>query len=424
MDIKTKSADGTTVLESGFSINPVYIGGGSLGGTATTTVQGKIVSAYDGTTGLDGVNVMLQSPVLGPMPRAVSTTGGGNYSFTDLPTNNDYFIFTESFIDPSSTTTDYFGFGEPSPMRATSTSIINRNISLTSTVGGVSFAVKLTAAANTFTTATEQIDIFAGGPGQFTVKTATPGTGALTASTVATLNLPKQNGFWTIGIGPAMPKDGMMMGPPPSPAWTMPKPIQLNMTGCPGSCSVSDAGLPKTEHTFTISAANKTIAGVVKDASGTTIANAMIFAFSPSQGSGTGGQSDTSGKFSLNVTEGSYNVGAFFPGMGQSRELSIEVTSAASSYVFVDGSKTSSTGQTGANPLVLTIKKPSYTITGKVSDGSNNIANAPVFAYRTDGPGNANAMTDSSGNYTLYVDTGAWQVGALCPVTAEWTTSR
>ena len=264
-------------------------------------------------------------------------------------------------------------------MRATSTSIINRNISLTSTLGGVSFAVKLTALAGTFTTATEQIDIFAGGPGQFTVKTATPGTGARDAWTAATLNLPKQNGFWTIGIGPAMPKDGMMMGPPPSPAWTMPRPIQLNMTGCPSSCAVTDAGLPKAEHTFTISAATKTIAGVVKDASGTTIANAMIFAFSPSQGSGTGGQSDTSGKFSLNVTEGSYNVGAFFPGMGQSRELSVEVTSAASNYVFVDGSKTSSTGQTGANPLVLTIKKPSYTITGKVSDGSNNIANAPVF---------------------------------------------
>ena len=366
---------------------------------------------------------MLQSPVLGPMPRAVSTTGGGNYSFTDLPTNNDYFIFTESFIASSSitvgggntaTTTSYFGFGEPSPMRATSTSIINRNISLTSTLGGVSFAVKLTALASTFT-AGEQIDIFAGGPGQFTVQTDTPGTDALVASTRKTLNLPKQNGVWTIGIGPAMPKDGMMMGPPPSPAWTMPRPLQLNMTGCPDSCSLTEAGNPKGEHTFTISATSKTIAGVVKDASGTTIANAMIFAFSPSQGFGTGGQSDTSGKFSLNVTEGSYNVGAFFPGMGQSRELSVEVTSAASSYVFVDGSKTSSTGQTGANPLVLTIKKPSYTITGKVSDGSNNIANAPVFAYRTDGSGNANAMTDSSGNYTLYVDNGAWQVGAFVP---------
>ena len=187
------------------------------------------------------------------------------------------------------------------------------------------------------------------------------------------------------------------------------------MTGCPDNCSVTDAGLPKTEHTFTISAANKTISGAVKDASGTTIANAMIFAFSPSQGSGTQGQSDTSGKVSLNVTEGSYNVGAFFPGMGQSRELSVEVTSAASNYVFVDGSKTSSTGQTGANPFVLTIKKPSYTITGKVSDGSNNIASTPVFAYRTDGPGNANAMTDSSGNYSLYVDNGAWQVGAFVP---------
>ena len=414
LTIKTKSSDGATILESSFNVNPVYIGGGVLGGTATTTVQGKIVSAYDGTTGLDGVTVMLQSPVLGPMPRAVDTAGGGNYSFTDLPTNNDYFLSTQSFVDPTGTTTSYFGFGEPSPMRATSTSIINRNISLTSVIGGASFAVKLTAGASTFSS-TEKLDIFAGGPGQFTVKTATPGVGALTASTIATLNLPKQNGVWTIGIGPAMPKDGMMMGPPTAPLWVMPKPIQLNMTGCPSACALTDAGSPKTSHTFTITATSKTIAGVVKDASGSTIANAMIFAFSPNQGFGTQGQSDTSGKFSLNVNEGSYNVGAFFPGMGQSRELSVEVTSAVSNYVFVDGSKTSSTGQTGANPLVLTIKKPSYTITGKVSDGSNNIANAPVFAYRTDGPGNANAMTDSSGNYTLYVDTGAWQVGAHVP---------
>ena len=110
-------------------------------------------------------------------------------------------------------------------------------------------------------------------------QTATPGTGALTASTIATLIFPNKTDFWTIGIGPAMPKDGMMMGPLPAPAWTMPKPIQLNMTGCPGSCSVTDAGLPKTEHTFTISAANKTIAGVVKDASGTTIRQRYDFRF-------------------------------------------------------------------------------------------------------------------------------------------------
>lgn len=414
LTIKTKSADGATILESSFNVNPVYIGGGVIGGTATTTVQGKIVSAYDGTTGLDGVNVMLQSPVLGPMPKSVSTAGGGNYSFTGLPINNDYFISTQSFIDPTGTTTDYFGFGEPSPVRATSTSVINRNISLTSAAEGVSFAVKLTASGSTFTSS-EQLDIFAGGPGQFTVKTATPGAGALAAATIATLNIPKQNGVWTIGIGPAMPKDGMMMGPPTAPLWVMPKPIQLNMTGCPSNCVISDAGLPKTTHTFTISTASKTIVGVVKDGNGSTIANAMVFAFSPTQGFGTQAQSDTSGKFSLNVNEGSYNVGAFFPGMGQSRELSVEVSSALSNYVFIDGSKTASTGQTGLNPFILTIKKPSYTITGKVSDGSNNIANAPVFAYRTNGPGNANAMTDSSGNYTLYVDNGAWQVGAHVP---------
>ncbi|RJQ32488.1 hypothetical protein C4572_01120 [Candidatus Parcubacteria bacterium] len=419
LDIKTKSADGTTILESGFSVNPVYIGG-SIGGGATTTVQGQIFSSYDGTTGLNGVTVMLHSPALGPMPRTVSTSGTGNFSFTDLPVNNDYFLFMEPNIDPSGTSTDYFGFGEPSPVRATSTSIITKNITLTPMTAAVSLSINLTAAINTFS-ASEQLDVFAGGPGQFVVKTVTPGASALTNSNITTLKIPQQNGMWFVGIGPAMPKDGMMMGPPPAPAWVMPKPLELNMTGCPSACVLSDTGLPKSSHTFTVSATNKTISGILKDASGTLMSNAMIYAYSPTQRMGTQGQTDSSGKFSLNVVEGLYNVGAFFPGMGQSKEVSVEVTTAVSNYVYIDGSKTPSTGQTGANPFILTIKKPAYTITGKVSDGSNYIANAPVFAYRTDGPGHADAMTDSSGNYTLYVDNGAWMVNAHVPGYGQMT---
>jgi hypothetical protein len=227
LDIKTRSSSGA-LLESGFSTNPVYIGGGNFGGMATTTIRGQVLSAYDDTTGLNGVDVMLHSPILGPMPRTVTTSnngyGGGNdgeFQFTNLPTNNDYYIFMEPVVSPTGTTTGYFGSMEPMPIRATSTSVITNNLTLTATTSAISFSIKLTASADTFA-AGEKIDIFAGGPGQFIVQTVTPGSSALTAQEIAVLSLPQQNGMWFIGIGPAMPKDGMMMGPPPSPDWVMP----------------------------------------------------------------------------------------------------------------------------------------------------------------------------------------------------------
>jgi len=50
-----------------------------------------------------------------------------------------------------------------------------------------------------------------------------------------------------------------------------------------------------------------------------------------------------------------------------------------------------------------------------VTDGSNVVSYAPVWAYRTDGPGHADTMTDSSGNYILYVSTGTWNIGSYVP---------
>ena len=422
LDVKTKAADGATILESNFNVNPIFIGGGGFVGMATTTIQGRVLTVYDGTTGLNGINIMLMSPILGPMPRQITTVTSGNYSFTNLPANNDYWLFTEPIVNPTTvtgggaTTTGYFGLMEPAPMRATSTSIINRNITLTATTSAVSLQISLTAAASTFSS-TEQIDIFAGGPGNFTRQTITPGVAALNYGATTTLSFQKAsstNGSWWVSVGPAMPKDGsMMMGPPPMPNWVMPSPLELNMAGCPQNCVLTQAGSPKTTHMFIVTAANKTIAGIVKDASGNTISNAMVFAYSPSQMIGfSPAQTDTAGKFTIKVSQGLYNIGAFFPGMGNSKEASVEVD--YSDNVYVDGSKTVSTGSSGANPFVLTIKRSAYTITGRVTDGTNQVS-APVFAYRTDGPGHADAMSDTSGNYTLYVDNGTWKVNAHIP---------
>ena len=64
---------------------------------------------------------------------------------------------------------------------------------------------------------------------------------------------------------------------------------------------------------------------------------------------------------------------------------------------------------------MLKVAKPDYTISGKVTDGTNVVQGASVYAYRTDGPGFANANTDSASQYTLYVSNGSWRVGSFLP---------
>ncbi len=427
IDIKSKNASGN-LLES-FNANPIYITGGTAGGGAVTTIRG-LVSGNGGN--LKDVTVRLMSPQTGPLE--ATTDSNGVYQFTNIPvgtqflTNNfgggsDYMVFTDPFISGASdangaTSTTFFGSAMPTPVQATSTSIITRNFALIPTTASITFTVKLTAAASTFTTA-ETVDVFAGGPGQFVVKTVTPGASALNAATLTTIPIPRVNGIWGVGIGPAMPKSGgSFNGPPPSPNWAVPKPVSVVVSGCPSACTTTIAGSSATSNTFTISTADKTISGVLKDGSGNSIAGAMVFAFAPSTdsggGSGNNTQSSTAGSFSLKVVAGSYIVGAYSPGIGESRKVTVVVDS--SGNVYVDGSATASTGSSGANPFVLKMVKPGYTITGQVTDGTNAIGNAPVFAYRTDAPGRADALTDSStGNYTLYVDNGTWKVSSFIP---------
>lgn len=419
IDIKTKNALGA-LIES-FSSNPIFISGGAVGGSATTTIRGT-VSGNGGD--LEGVTIKMMSPQTG-MLEAV-TNGSGVYEFTDVSANNqisafggggtEYYLFTDPFLTPTGTTTAFFGDTMPKPASATSTSIVTRNFSLTPTSSAINFDVKLTGnnLANAIFKAGEQIDVFAGGPAQFIVRTYTTTATNYSATTIVTIPIPQTNGRWGIGVGPAMPKGmgSMDFGPPPSPQWVVPKPVEVEVSGCPTACTASIEGSTVSARTFTVSAANKTISGILKDGSGNVISSSMVFAFSPAQGIGNFGQTSPTGIFSIKVSEGSYNVGSFVPGMGGSREVPVTVKG---SDVFVDGSSSASTGSSGTNPFVLTMTKPSYTITGQMTDGTNPMANASVFSYRTDGPGHAEAMTDSSGNYTLYVDNGAWRINSFIP---------
>ncbi|MBI3114530.1 MAG: carboxypeptidase regulatory-like domain-containing protein, partial [Candidatus Harrisonbacteria bacterium] len=418
LDIKSKNDSGT-LLEN-FSGNPVFITGGTTGGGSATTIRGTVT----GNNGnLQGVTVHLMSPQTGPVD--ATTDASGVYQFSNIPvntqflTNNfggggEYFLSFDPFIQPTGTTSAFFGDTMPTPVRATSTSIITRDYVLTATSSAINFDVSVTVAASTFG-ASEQLDAFAGGPGRFVARTVTPGAAAKTRVLLTTVPIPQVNGSWGVGIGPAMPKGGGsgFNGPPPQPTWSMPKPVEVVVSGCPSACQTAISGVATTTYNFSISVADKTIAGILKDGSGNALSGVEVFAFSAAAGLGSRTQTTASGAFSIAVVNGSYVVGAFSPGFGKSAEVPVVVTA---SGVFVDGSATASTGSSGANPFTLKLAKPSTTITGRVTDGTNAIGNAPVFAYRTDGPGHADAMTDSStGNYTLYVDNGTWKVGAFIP---------
>ncbi|MBM2817843.1 MAG: Serine-rich adhesin, platelet-type, partial [Parcubacteria group bacterium] len=423
IDIKSKKADGT-LLES-FSANPVYIGGGSSGGGATTTVRGK---ATGNGGNLVNMKIHMMSPLTGLVDATTDTSG--DYQFTDIPvgsqmlTNNfgggsQFFLFTDPFISGISdsngaTTTAFFGDSMPTPIQATSTSIITRNFALTATSSAINFNVNVTASSGTFG-ATEQIDVFAGGPGKFIVRTVTPGNGTLANTLLTTIPIPQINGHWGIGIGPAMPKGvGEMMGAMPQVSWSMPKPVDVTVSGCPSACTATVNNVTAASNLFTISKADKSIAGLLQDTNGNSMSGAMVFAYSPTGGSGNQAQTSASGAFSVSVTQGSYVVGAFSPGIGQSKEVNVVVDSSGS--VFVGGSPTASTGASGANPFIMKMVKPGYKITGRVTDGTNPVGGASVYAYRTDGPGHGDAITDSStGNYTIYADNGAWKVGAFVP---------
>lgn len=418
LDIKTRDASGK-LLES-FTSNPIFIMGGGTG-AATTTIQGT-VSGNGGD--LAGVKLRMMSPSTGM--QEATTNASGVYSFSNIPVNtmsgfggygSEYFISTDPLVSPTGTTTAFFGIEMPEPVIATSSSILTKNVSLTPTSSAISFTIKLTGdnSSNGIFKAGEQLDVFAGGPSKFVVQTVNTSATNYDGTTLTILSIPQTNGYWGVGIGPAMPKGmgNMNFGPPPSPTWVVPKPINVEVSGCPSACTSKIDSVAATSYTFTISAANRTISGVLKDDSGNFISSAQVFAFSPAAGVGNFAQSSAAGVFTIRVAAGSYNVGAYVPGMGNSREVTVIVDS--SGNVYVDGSSSASTGASGGNPFVLKMKKPGYTITGRVTDGTSAVSNAPVYAYRTDGPGHADAMTDSSGNYTLYVDSGTWKVSSYIP---------
>lgn len=402
VDIKIMDNSGSlkeTVTGMPFFINSG--GSASLSGSITG-IQGADV---DGTG--DEVKVFLGSPMTGPMEAVASidTNGAGTYSFSSLPAGQ-YMIFTDPTITLDSN--DYEGLPMPQPVTIAD-GANTKNIALIKAGTGsvATITVNITGVFGT-----DDVDVFAGSPNGFRVKTLTDaGT-----NPNATLYLP--DGDWMVGVGPAMPK-GPMSGPPPMPDWMPPMPVNVKVSG--SGTAVAEASGTANDGTvaFTVSSADMQIIGYVKDDSGNAIADAEVFAYQPmGVGMGAFTKTDTNGKFTLKVAAaGIYSVGTFKPGLPNVPDRTVKVSANSGA---VDGNATAdiyvdSTLITASNTFNFKIVKSSTTISGKVTNGSNPVSYAPVWAYQQNGTGHADTMTDSSGNYILYVGNGSWVVQAYIP---------
>ncbi|MBI4992610.1 MAG: carboxypeptidase regulatory-like domain-containing protein, partial [Candidatus Magasanikbacteria bacterium] len=398
--VSTKKADGT-VLET------LSSGSFSTSAAGSFTVRGRVLA---GASGVNGINVFLMSPMTGPQSTTtannVFNSQDGEFQFQNLVAGN-YMLGAEQFAKSGATS---YTAGFPAQINVNSTNcasdICSQNVTVVNASTGAAVTLNISG-----TFSSNAIDIFAGGPGSFRKTTSTLD-GTLVGDTSNSIKL-NANGVWMVGFGPQMSTEMFGKSGPSAPTtWMPPKPQEVQVSGCPTACAVNPATL-----TFNVSTANKTIKFTVKDASSNAIGKANVFAYSPASNAGNSTMADADGTGSINLSYGTYKIGASVSGMPGGVERSIFIKDdGGADKVFVDGSSTgiALSSMTSAS-LTLTISKPSYTISGQVTDGTNPVANAPVSAYRTDGPGNSNTFTNSSGNYTLYVANGTWKVQAFSP---------
>lgn len=395
LDIKT--FNGSTLLES-LTSRPFYLqsgGSNTLGGTLTMAGNDQTCS----------VNVYLNSPTGGSQTTQASFSGASTaaYTFSNVP-SGDVFISTDRAVTCGVGGTAKNYAGKNIPERVLISGATTYDFALgTMDSGGVAVTVTITGGVG------QALDVFGGSGNSVVVRQVTPST----SPESVTLRLP--NGFTGfIGVGPQIQPGAS--GPPPAPSYVLPRSKEVRISG--SACTVD--GAVGCTAAFTLTSATKTIKAVVKDASNRLMANVEVFAYAPG-GFGTRGQTDSSGVATLAVNEGTYTVGANTQGL-QSREASVRVSSDVSDYLFIDGATTGLSPDLAASTFVLKIAKPDCTITGRITDGTNVVQNAGVYARRTDGPGFSNGMTDATGNYTLYVGcTGTWEVKAFNPGYGEMT---
>lgn len=389
VDLKILKDNGA-LLESVAAMPFFITTGGAL------TLSGSITLASS-TAATDGtLKLFLGSPFTGPTVETVTIAdGSGNYSFSSLATGQ-YMLFTEPALNFPDSAWNGLGMPEAVNLTASTTknlvfykenagSVLDLTVNLLGDFGG------------------NDIDVFAGSPQGFRVKTLYGATSSLPAQH---LFLPA--GDWMVGVGPAMTK-GVMSGPPPMPDWMPPMPQFIRSTG---------SGATST--TLTVVNASLQIIGEVRDSADAAIADAEVYAYQPGSTSGMGAhaKTDTAGRFTLKLAQtGNYTLGVYKPGLPFAPERGASVSSNTGAADGNSSADVTADGKliTAANKLIFKITKPDRTISGKVTNGSSPVAYAPVWADRLSASGHADTMTDASGNFILYTSDGAWRLNAYIP---------
>lgn len=405
---------------------PYYIMAGGSNTLVVDVVAGTNTSTP--TAGADGTVYLHGGGPGGPMDKVltlvdgeittVDGSAGTSITYNNLP-DGCYGVGTEPYITLGGN--DFYGQMSPEPVclngGVTTTKWMLLTPANSVASGAVTTTVKFVDSnGDPYDFGGKNIDIFAGGPGKFVVKTLDNVGVAATNGYAIKLNA---NGIWNIGMGPAMPK-GAAGGKPTSLGVMPPSPIQLNVADLPGSGTVS-LGMSMTPpnvafnntndtvtFTFASSSGYKTVTGTVKDASGSGLANVEVFMHRQGFGMPLFTETNASGTFSIGVPEfGNYEIGAHKDGLPEIIK-NVEVKSLSGTKLYVDGKDVTSN-------FVLGMKKADYTISGKVLDSSSNgIAYAPVMAVNTNGT-SVFGQTSADGSYTLFVDNGTWTVRAELP---------
>ena len=400
-DIKTRdtAANNRTILETK-TTSPFFLGqAGSLTLTVNVFNDGNGNGVINANEGIGGVRVFGFSPAIGG--NSTTTNSSGVATFTQLAAG-DYMIGVDPGSLQSASSTVAFN-SMPQPFKASSTNLV-KNIIVTG--GGSTVAISGTVTGPSGTS----VDIFAMSPNGF-AKTTVALDGTAQAYTLRV----SPNTTYSVGVGPAMSEAHFTPGapPPPPPTFTfMPPP---NLSVVVGATSV-------TGKNFTLTTASKTITGSVVDSAGSAVSNAGVFArpvsntsggVSSDLGFGSGGMTNTSGAFSINIIPGTYLVGVFKPGMPSVSDQQITVPSSG-----------------GNTPASLTFKlgtASTLTISGTVKDnngdaipyagvGGRKIVSTSDTTPIGGGQGNfVGGPTDANGAYTLYVTNGVWQIESFAP---------
>lgn len=420
LGIKVKDASGNVVLNK--TSMPYFVNKGGantiiidiFAGSATTSPQaganGDVFMFGGGPAGPMDKNITLTNGDVS----AVDGTAGNSITYSSLP-NGCYYFGTDPFVTLNGS--DYFGKMSPEPVCVTGGESKTKYI-LLSPAGGAGTA-SITVKIQGINFAGANLDVFAGGPNNFVVKTLSNVGNTTVTPVTTTISFPSgSNGNWHVGVGPAMSK-GSSASKPTSLPGMPPPPADLKVSGT----SVSPGfGIPPGVSfnndtdtlTFTFASADKTISGTVTDGTN-PLAGIEVFVHRQGFGMPMFDTTDILGAFSINVSElGSYEIGAFKQGLPPSfKQIDVRADGndvGSDPDIYYQGSKVAS--------VALTLRKPAYYISGKVLDsatGGNGIGYAPVFAVNNSTGEFIGGGTDSSGNYTLFVDNGTWTVKSELP---------